>query len=231
MASWDNESPIEKNPVQFSPKRWYRQLKGLTHYNKGEDSDTIYKMFKDKDEEEMAILDTGCAGAAAGRKWVEDHIENLCPEDKTDVRRREGKTFFKFKSGKRYKSQQRMVLPVYFAERRALMAIDMIDLHLPLLISLPAMKKAKTIIYTATDTATMYGQHLKLGKSNGHYTLSLRKGGAKRVAEESTDEENSATDEEDLENLMEEDPENLMVEVFVELGSWKEEATKVPGVP
>ena len=52
---------IEKNPVQFSSKRWY----SLTNYNKGEDSDTIYKMFKDKDEEEMAILDTGCAGAAA----------------------------------------------------------------------------------------------------------------------------------------------------------------------
>merc|ERR1711954_183270 len=73
----------------------------------------------------------------------------------------------------------------------------------------------------------MYGQHLKLGKSNGHYILSLRKGGAKRVAEKSMDEENSATDEEDLENLMEEDPENLMVEVFVELGGWKDEVTKV----
>merc|ERR1711942_217645 len=47
------------------------------------------------------------------------------------------------------------------------------------------------------------------------------------MAEESTDEEDSSTDEEDLENLMEEDPENLMVELFVELGGWKEEVTKV----
>ena len=51
--------------------------------------------------ERLAILDTGCAGSAAGREWVEDHIENLCPEDKLAVRRMEGTTYFKFGNGKR----------------------------------------------------------------------------------------------------------------------------------
>ena len=47
---------------------------------------------------------------------------------------------------------------------------------IPLLISLAAMKKANTVIWTATDTATICGQHIKLVRTGGHYTLSLRKG-------------------------------------------------------
>ena len=66
--------------------------------------------------ERLAILDTGCAGSAAGREWVEDHIKNLCLEDRMTVRRMEGRTHFKFGNGNRLKSQQRLVMPVYFAE-------------------------------------------------------------------------------------------------------------------
>ena len=103
------------------------------------------------------------------------------------------------------------------------MAVDMVEVKIPLLISLPAMKKAKTVINTATDTANIFGQNIKLVRSDGHYTLSLRKGGAKMVTEESMDgrenRENLGTEEEDLENLM--------VKVLAEPGSWKEEVTKV----
>ena len=63
--------------------------------------------------ERLAILDTGCAGSAAGREWVEDHIRNLCPKDKMTVRRTQGKTHFNFGNGSRLKSQERLVMPVY----------------------------------------------------------------------------------------------------------------------
>ena len=172
---------------------------------------------------DMAILDTGCARSASGREWLEDHIENLCPEDRLAVRRMEGKTRFRFGNGKKYKSQQLLVLPVYFGEHRAMMAVDMVEVKIPLLISLSAMKKAKTVINTATDTANICGQNIKLVRTGGHYTLSLRKGGAKIVTEESTDgqenKENLVTEEEDLENLM--------VKVLDEPGSWKKELTKL----
>ena len=127
--------------------------------------------------ERLAILDTICAGSSAGREWVEDHIENLCPEDRRLIRRMEGRAHFNFGNGTRLKSQQRLIMPVYFAERRALLAVDMLEAKFPLLISLPAMKKAKTTIYTATDTANILGQDFKLViNTNGHYTLSMRKG-------------------------------------------------------
>ena len=83
---------------------------------------------------DMAILDTGCARSAAGREWLESHIENLCPEDRSAVKRKEGKTFFRFGNGKKYKSQELLVLPVYFGECKATMAVDMVEVKIPLLI-------------------------------------------------------------------------------------------------
>ena len=113
---------IEKNPVQSKTLvQAVTMFKGMDAQGSGKS-----ELLVSEENVGMAILDTGCAGSAAGREWVEDHIENLCPEDKMAVRRMEGTTYFKFGSGKRYKSQQRLVLPVYFAERRALMAIDMV---------------------------------------------------------------------------------------------------------
>ena len=156
--------------------------------------------------EGLAILDTGSAGSTAGREWIEDHIENLCPEDKKDVKRMEGGTYFKFGCGNRLQSQQRLVVPVYFAERRVLMAIDMVEARIPLLISLSAMKKTKTVIYMATDIANILGQDIKLVRSDGHYKLSLRKGGASIVTGESMEvqrvRESLDSDEEDLEILL-----------------------------
>ena len=64
------------------------------------------------------------------------------------------------------------------------MAVDVVEVKIPLLVSLSAMKKAKTVIKTATDTASICGQNIKLDRIGGHYTISLRKGGAKIVTED-----------------------------------------------
>ena len=71
----------EKNPVQF--KTVVQAVESMEAQGS-------------RKSERLAILDTGSAGSAAGREWVEDHIENLCLEDKKDVRRTEGRTYFKF---------------------------------------------------------------------------------------------------------------------------------------
>ena len=97
----------EKNPVQFKTFVQAVERPRLLHHNKGEDNSIVHTMLKGMDAQgsgesellvleeniDMAILDTGCAGSAAGREWVEDHIENLCPEDKTAIRRREGREY------------------------------------------------------------------------------------------------------------------------------------------
>ena len=89
----------EKNPVQF--KTVVQAVESMEAQGS-------------RKSERLAILDTGSAGSAAGREWVEDHIKNLCPKDKMTVRRMEGRTHFNFGNGSRLKSQQRLVMPVYF---------------------------------------------------------------------------------------------------------------------
>ena len=100
------------------------------------------------------------------------------------MRRKKGKAFFKFGTGRIYKSQELVTLPVYFGSRRAIMAVDIVDAKIPLLISLAAMRKASTIIYTGMDIATICGEHIKLGIEGGYYTTSVRKGEAEVVKED-----------------------------------------------
>ena len=171
---------------------------------------------------DTAILDTGCARSTAGREWIDVHIKNLCYEDKQDIRSLEGRSYFKFGSGGTYKSEQLLILPVYFAEHRAMMEVDVVDVKIPLLISLSAMKKAKTVIKTATDTANICGQNIKLVRVGGHYTISLRKGEAKVVNEELMDGKENKKDTVTKEEVFK----NLVVKVLNEPGSWKKELTK-----
>ena len=132
---------------------------------------------------ETAVLDTGCARSTSGRQWIEAHIRSLSQGDRLEIRRKKGKAYFKFGTGRTYKSEELIILPVYFGSHRAIMAVDVVDVKIPLLISLAAMKKANTVIYTAMDMATICGQHIKLGRAGGHYTISVRKGGAEAVKE------------------------------------------------
>ena len=86
------------------------------------------------------------------------------------------------------------------------MGIDVVEAKIPLLISLSAMKKANTVIMTATDTAIICGQKIKLVRLGGHYTISLRKGEAEVETENSADEDENKDDahaeEENCENLI-----------------------------
>ena len=95
-------------------------------------------------------------------------------------------------------------------------------MKIPLLISLSAMKKAKTVIKTATNTANICGQNIKLVRVGGHYTISLRKGEAKVVNEELMDGKENKKDTVTKEEVFK----NLMVKVLKEPGSWKKELTK-----
>ena len=173
-----------------------------------------------EDNKETAILDTGCARSTGGEEWIESHIENLSQEDKLDVKRKEGKSFFRFGNGKRFKSLQLILMPVYIGGHRAIMAVDKIEAKIPLLISLAAMKKANTVISTATDTAIMCGKKIKLVRVGGHYTISLRK-------DENHDEDFEETDEHENVSDVEEEHENLMARVFDDPTTWKKELTKL----
>ena len=103
-----------------------------------------------------------------------------------------------------------------------MMGIDVVEARIPLLISLAAMKKANTVIRTATDTAIICGKKIKLVRLGGHYTISLRKGEAEVETENFTDEEENGEDAD-----AEEEQENLMTKVLDDPKSWKKELKKL----
>ncbi len=103
-----------------------------------------------------------------------------------------------------------------------MMCADVIDAKIPLLISLSAMKKARTVIDTANDTAVICGKKIKMNRIGGHYTISLRKGVSQ--AEDEDSEEVPALGEEDVEDV---DNEGLIVRVLDDPASWKKELTKL----
>ena len=72
-------------------------------------------------------MDTGCARSTSGRQWIEAHIRSLSQRDRSEVRRKEGKAYFKFGTGRTYKSEELVILPVYFGNHRAIMAVDVVD--------------------------------------------------------------------------------------------------------
>ena len=49
-----------------------------------------------EENKDTAILDTGCARSTSGEDWMRAHIENLSQEDRLDIKRKEGKSYFRF---------------------------------------------------------------------------------------------------------------------------------------
>ena len=103
-----------------------------------------------------------------------------------------------------------------------MMGIDVVEARIPLLISLATMKKANTVIRTATDTAIICGKKIKLFRLGGHYTISLRKGESEVETENFTDEEENGEDAD-----AEEEHENVMTKVLDDPKSGKKELKKL----
>ena len=57
-----------------------------------------------------AILNTGCARSVSGRHWLEAHIRSLNHRDRSDVKRRKGRPVFGFGNGRKYKSEELIIL-------------------------------------------------------------------------------------------------------------------------
>ena len=170
-----------------------------------------------EDNQDTAILDTGCAKSTAGEDWIQSHLDSLNSNDRKDVCERPGRASFRFGNGRRYKSIKFLTMPVYFGHKRAIMGVDVIEAKIPLLISLAAMKKAGTVIKTATDSATILNVNVQLTRTAGHYTLSLRE---KYYHEPRVIEEN-----EDTEELPE--TSTLIASVFQDPSKWEKELQKL----
>ncbi len=124
--------------------------------------------------EHSGVLDSACSKTVCSRKWIDKYIENLSDFDKQSVVFRESENRFKFGAGDALQSEGVYRIPIYISNRRVLLETDVVASHIPLLISLPSMKKLGVSINTVSDEAIILGKKVNLNTtSSGHYSIDL----------------------------------------------------------
>merc|ERR1712082_473119 len=84
----DDPPHLHRNYEEEDGKKVHTMLKCMTRQSAD--------LLELEENTETAILDTGCARSTSGRQWIAAHIRSLSQEDNSEVRRKEGKAYFKF---------------------------------------------------------------------------------------------------------------------------------------
>ena len=123
-----------------------------------------------------AILDSGASATVAGENWFNDYYEGLSEEQQKSVEFSEGKSYFKFGSGQKFKSKFKAIIPACIGRKNVRISTDIVETSIPLLLSKRAMKSASTSINFVTDEVEMLGQSLKVKVTKcGHYAIPINK--------------------------------------------------------
>ena len=121
-----------------------------------------------------ALLDSGCTKTVCGEEWLKYYLESLPEADLERVREENSGNVFKFGNDKLFKSKKLVHFPCVIGNRRVLLSGDVVECHIPLLLSKKSMKKANTRIDFKSDVVEMFGAKVDLTfTSSGHYCISL----------------------------------------------------------
>ena len=126
----------------------------------------------------MALMDSGCEKSCCGEEWNNDYISSLSREDRELVKIQSYKAKFKFGSGKVFTSHKLVIAPIYIAGSRKMMAYSVLDVDLPLLMSLYVMKRLEMCVsysHKGKDTATINGVSMHINFHDGHIWLPISK--------------------------------------------------------
>ena len=123
-----------------------------------------------------AILDSACSSNVAGENWYLDYINNhLSNEQKNSIIIKKGMKQFRFGDGPIIKSIKQVELPVCVGGRELNLLVDIVNAHLPFLMSKNQMKELGMILDLSKDEVIFKNKKITLNESNsGHYILPLR---------------------------------------------------------
>ena len=139
---------------------------------------------KSKIKSNLCILDSGCERECAGSRWTQEFIDNLSLEDQAKVEKVHDSQKFRFGDGQVKSSQYSVKVPIYVGGVRYFMAWSVLDLDLPLLMSLPVMQRLNlTIKYSrrqgqVCDKAWVGGKCIRLHYIEGHQWMALDRQGS-----------------------------------------------------
>ncbi len=120
------------------------------------------------------ILDSACNKTVCGKDWLDHYIKCLPEDSRCDVVFQTSGQKFKFGGGENLLSLGKYRVPAWLADKKVYIDTEVVDSHIPMLMSLSAMKQAGIILDTRRDVATVLGKEVPLEfTSCGHYCLNL----------------------------------------------------------
>ena len=133
------------------------------------DEETLVYTTKTFDDNEVnretfgcGILDSGCSKTVCGTDWLETYLDMLTESELKEVKFEESDARFKFGNEQVYKSSDRVTFPAVLGGKSVLIASDVVNTNIPLLLSKSTMKKAKTVIDFENDSVKMFGKRVRL---------------------------------------------------------------------
>ena len=123
-----------------------------------------------------AVLDSACSSTVCGQAWMDDYLSSLDSDDRAKVKRQDGHRLFRFGGDTVLKSKSEYCIPAQMVGNDVTIRTDVVESNIPLLLSKPAMKKAKISINIENDTGRVFDKEVDLNTtSSGHYCLPLGK--------------------------------------------------------
>ena len=137
------------------------------------DSDVPAEIFT-TEAMKLAILDTACTRTVCGKPWLDNFLQDLTLDQKSQIVFEQSNAPFRFGDEPVVCSTEKVRIPWEIGHKNCILETEVVDRNIPLLLSKETLKKAQTKIDMATDQITMFGKSVESYQtSNGHYAIPL----------------------------------------------------------
>ncbi len=123
-----------------------------------------------------AVIDTACTSSVCGKKWYDQYIDSLSPDERNSVSTQESKKIFRFGDGGPVTPLYASTIPAKIGNTSCSINLEVVNADIPLLLSKDAMKRASTVLDIEHDEVFMFGKQIPVEfTSTGHYCVDIRR--------------------------------------------------------
>ena len=120
-----------------------------------------------------AIIDCGASKTVCGKNWLETYLELLTPEETDKVKYTPSSNVYKFGIGS-CRAYTTARIPIVVGSKKVFLETDVVNEHLPLLVSKASLKRASAKLDTEKDIIQLLGEPIELiNTQSGHYAIPL----------------------------------------------------------
>jgi hypothetical protein len=119
------------------------------------------------------VLDSACSKTVAGLKWIEQYTSSVSPTFADSLEVATSSKVYQFGGGEKRTSYGCLKLPTVIGEKKVLIATDMVDASIPMLIGSNAMVNGEAVLDFKSNIATFFGEEVPMFKGK-HWSFLYR---------------------------------------------------------